>query len=122
MVTIFLVVLVCILGSVLAWLCLEYLKLKQEICLLRVNVESNNRGISGICSAAISVDRKVSNNRELLVEIATRFDEIDLYEQDFNPPYFGAIQMIKEGASAEEIIRQYALSHEEANMLIRLHG
>lgn len=122
MINIFLVVFICILSAVLAWLLFEYLKLKREIFLLRANVERNNRDIAGICSAAISVDHKVYNNRELVLEMSDKIDDIVLNEQDFNPPYYDVIQKVKEGACAEEIIRQYGISHEEANMLIRLHG
>jgi hypothetical protein len=121
MANIFLVILVFILSAVLIWLSLEYIKLKRALFLLSANVERNNKDIAGICSAAISVDNKVYNNRELLVEIADRVDEASLCEQEFNPPYYSAIQRIKEGATAEELIRQYGLSHEEVDMLIRLH-
>ena len=119
---IFFACIICILAGLLIWVVLGYRKLKQDFIRLSENVERNNRDIKGMCSAAVSVDNKIYNNREKLNEVVEKIDEFEQGEQEFNPPYYSAIQRVRQGADAEELIQQYGLSREEAELLIRLHG
>lgn len=107
---------------VVVWLIGQYRRIKREITELRSRVEGNTKDIAGLCSAAVSVDSRLSENGEQLQKIAERVVDFEQYEQQTSQPYHSAIQKIRNGASAEELIKQCGLSRDEAVLLIRLHG
>ena len=116
---------ILVITGVLVRLMLGYKKLRQDYIILSEHVERNNKDIAGLCSAAVSVDSKLSDNNAQLngiVEKVTDFELHELHEQQASQPYYDAIQKVRNGAVAEELIQQCGLSREEAMLLIRLHG
>jgi len=117
----FLIITLVITG-VLVRLILAYKNLRQDYINLRDYVERNNRDIAGLCSAAVSIDNKISDNNAQLNGIVEKVADFEQHEQKTSQPYHSAIQRVRNGADAEELIQQCGLSREEAMLLIRLHG
>ena len=108
--------------GVLARLMRGYKKLRQDYIILNKHVERNNRDIAGLCSAAVCVDSRLSDNNEQLNGIVEKVTDFEQHEQQASQPYHSAIQKVRNGADAEELIQQCDLSREEAMLLIHLHG
>lgn len=101
----------------------ENKKLKRQYHELKDQLARNNEDISGLCSAAVSVDTRLSSSDEQLKNIVEKI--IDFEEgkqQQTAQPYHSAIQKVRQGASSEDLISQCGLTQEEAILLIRLHG
>lgn len=108
--------------GVLIWLVKEHLRFKQEFVVLSHTLERNNRDIEGLCSAAVSVDRRLSDNAENLLGMIEKVKDFDNQQQQTSQPYHSAIQKVRNGAKADELIELCGLSREEAALLIRLHS
>ncbi len=119
--TILVVIIIGIVG-VLVWLYFQHNKLRKDLVIVRDSVERNKRDIAGLCSAAVSVDGKLSDNNEQLNDIVEKVADFEQHEQQDSQPYHSAIQRVKNGSTAAELIEQCGLSREEAMLLIRLHG
>ncbi|MCK4840287.1 MAG: DUF2802 domain-containing protein [Methylococcales bacterium] len=115
-------VITIIIVSVLVWLLQGYKKLKQDYRILSNSINRNTNDITGLCSAAVSVDTRVSDNNEQLNGIMEKMTDIEQNEQHTNLPYHTAIQRVRNGASIDDLVQQCGLSQEEAVLLIRLHG
>ncbi len=108
--------------GILIWLVKEHLKFKQELFVLNKTLAQSNRDIAGLCSAAVSVDRRLTDNAEKLQGMVEKVDEFDYQQQQTSQPYHSAIQKVRNGAKAEDLIALCGLSREEAALLIRLHS
>jgi len=97
-------------------------KLRQDFINLSGCVERNNKDIAGLCSAAVFVDSRLSDNNSQLTGIIEKVADFEQHEQPSSQPYHNAIQRARNGADAEALIQQCGLSREEAVLLIRLHG
>ena len=117
----FLTITLVIVG-VLVRLMRRYKKLRQDYIILSEHVERNNKDIAGLCSAAVCVDSRLSDNNAQLNGIVEKVTDFEQHEQQTSQPYHSAIQKVRDGADAEELIQQCGLSREEAMLLIRLHG
>ncbi|MCK5829991.1 MAG: DUF2802 domain-containing protein [Methylococcales bacterium] len=117
-----LIVITFIIVAVLAWVVLEQKKLRQDYEQLTHSVDRINKDIIGLCSAAISVDNRISENNEQLKTIFQKADEVDQNGHQYNQPYDSAIQRVRNGESIEELILHCGLSRDEAELLIRLHS
>lgn len=117
-----LLVIVTIIFIMLAWLIWSYQKLKHKYTALDDHIERNTKDIAGLCSAAVSVDSRLSKNKVQLTEIEEKVTDFEQHGGQSVQPYHLAIQKVRNGADAEELIEQCGLSREEAVLLIRLHG
>ena len=117
----FIVITIVIVG-LLVWLLQELRKLKRDYLVLSNDVARNNKDIAGLCSAAVSVDTRITYNNEQLKEVAEKVTDFEQYEQQASQPYYSAIQRVRDGATVEELVQQCGLSREEAVLLMRLHG
>ncbi len=119
----------------LFWLVRTQLKLKHDYQVLNDIVHSNSNDIVGLCSAALMVDSRIAtvDNRIATVDnrIAVTDGQIDdlaakIADTDHNDqsdhPYSIDIRKVKSGASVNELMQSSGLSHDEAALLIRLHG
>ena len=117
-----LLTIILVITGVLVRLMRGYKKLRQDYIILSKHVERNNKDIAGLCSAAVFVDSKLSDNNAQINGIVEKVTDFELHEQQASQPYYDAIQKVRNGAVAEELIQQCGLSREEALLLIRLHG
>lgn len=113
----------------LIWLIMHYKKLKQDFLRLNESVQSNNQDIAGLCSAAVFVDKRISDNLNQLKSVVEKIDELEEDQQhqnepqiSSNHPYHNAIQRVRNGANSGDLIQDCGVSREEAELLIRLHG
>jgi type II secretory pathway component PulF len=111
----------------LVWLARAYLRLKRDYQVLANTVQGNTQDIAGLCSAALTVDSRVTSNDKQLSDLLTQLAEQqqnDRHQQNDQSahPYSGILHEVRSGASVNELMRNYGLSHDEAALLIRLHG
>ncbi len=112
----------------LFWLVRSQLKLKHDYRNLNDIVQMHGNDIAGLCSAALTVDTRIASvDRQLAVtedyvnELAVKLVEAEQNEQSSHP-YSGDIRKVRSGASVNELMQNSGLSHDEAALLIRLHG
>lgn len=102
------------------------LRLKQDYQILKEIVQGNSNDISGLCAAALTVDSRIANTdryiNDVAVELAEKIAEVGQHDDDSHHPYSGDIRKVRSGASVNELMRNSGLSHDEAALLIRLHG
>jgi hypothetical protein len=113
---------------VLFWLVRTQLRLKSDYQALNDIVHGNSNDIAGLCSAALMVDNRIAtvDNRIAVADgqiddLAAKIADTEQNEQ-FDHPYSIDIRKVKSGASINELMQNSGLSHDEAALLIRLHG
>ncbi|TAN70661.1 MAG: DUF2802 domain-containing protein [Methylobacter sp.] len=114
---------------VLFWLVRAQLKLKYDYQLLNDIVHSNSNDISGLCSAALTVDSRIAEVDSRIAvtdgyinDLAAKIAEVEQEGEQAAHPYSGDIRKVRSGASVNELMQNSGLSHDEAALLIRLHG
>lgn len=112
---------IVLLGVVLVWLVRNHLKLQREYRSLQDLVRGNNNDLAGLCSAALEIDRRIEASDEQLRLLWAKLTEYADNEQSEHP-YKVVIQKVRGGAGVDELMQTSGLSHDEAALLIRLHG
>ncbi len=112
----------------LFWLVRAQLKLKHDYQVLSDIVHGNSNDIAGLCSAALTVDNRIAtvDNRIAVTDgqiddLAAKIADTEHNDQS-DHPYSIDIRKVKSGASVNELMQNSGLSHDEAALLIRLHG
>ena len=113
---------------VLLYLARTLLKLKRDYRVLNDVVQANCNDIAGLCTAALTVDSRIATvDRQMVVAdeqvnaLAEKFAEAASSQQSSHP-YSVDIRKVRSGASVNELMQESGLSHDEAALLIRLHG
>ncbi|MGR9013338.1 MAG: DUF2802 domain-containing protein [Gammaproteobacteria bacterium] len=113
---------------VLFWLVRAQRKLKQDYQVLNDIVHGNTNDIVGLCTAALTVDSRITtvDNRiaeadEYINDLAAKLAEVEQNDQPEHA-YSVDIRKVRSGASVNELMQSSGLSHDEAALLIRLHG
>jgi hypothetical protein len=105
----------------LTWLVRVQMKLKHDYRLLANIVHANNNDIAGLCSAALTVNSRITTTEEQIKALWTKSADHKTNEQ-YDHPYSGVLQKIRSGAGVHKLMQDCGLSHDEAALLIRLHG
>ncbi len=121
---IFLSVVILLIIGLFFWLIQVHKKLRLELQSLRETVETLKLDVAGLCSAAVSVDTRLANSNEQLMDVVEKVIDFEKneHQSQSDSSYHSAIQKIHNGANAEELIKQCGINREEAALLIRLHG
>ncbi len=113
---------------VIFWLVRTQLQLKRDYRILSDVVHGHGNDIAGLCTAALTVDsritavdRQIASSFERLDDLAESVAEAEQNEQPAHP-YSLDIRKVRSGASVNELMQNSGLSHDEAALLIRLHG
>lgn len=113
---------------VLFWLVRTQAKLKHDYEVLNGIVHGNSNDIAGLCSAALRVDSRIAtvDNRIAVTDgqiddLAAKIADSEHNDQS-DHPYSIDIRKVKSGASVNDLMQNSGLSHDEAALLIRLHG
>jgi hypothetical protein len=121
------VTIVVMLG-ILFWLVRALLRLKSDYQILNDIVHGNCNDIAGLCSAALTVDSRIATVGSRMAvadgqidDLAAKIADVEQGEQA-DHPYSIDIRKVKSGASVTELMQSSGLSHDEAALLIRLHG
>lgn len=95
--------------------------LRRDMDALAKRLTGQTDDIAGLCSAALRVDQRLAHNEKRLAEL---FDwaESQKTHETFNQPYHSAIDLIRRGSDATELVSQCGISREEAALLLRLHS
>lgn len=119
------IIIVLMLG-VLIWLVRANAKLKRHLLMLEGVVKVNSNDIAGLCAAAVTVDNRIISADNQLNEL---WGQLDQYHQQAERqieesahPYSGDIRKVRSGASVDDLMQSSGLTHDEAALLIRLHG
>lgn len=100
-----------------------YRKLAGDYAALAEGVARQGQDLVGLCTAAVQVDRRVFGQEQRLRECLARLEELAQHERETSPqPYYTAIDQVKRGAGAEELVAEFGLSLSEANLLVSLYG
>jgi hypothetical protein len=114
----------CLLILILIWLYwrtrklhilleLEQQKRQQAILMLQDQIHEINRGSLGLGQALASFQHKQQMVGEKVEELQSQDPSARLYQQ--------AAELVKKGASVEELVEQCELPPAEAELLINLH-
>ncbi|MGZ5008732.1 MAG: DUF2802 domain-containing protein [Methylobacter sp.] len=121
-------VIIVVVLAALFWLVRTQLKLKHDYLVLNDIVHGNSNDIAGLCSAALTVDHRIATvdsriavTDEQIDDLAAKLAEVEQNDQSSHP-YSGDIRKVRSGASVNELMQNSGLSHDEAALLIRLHG
>ncbi len=105
-------------------------KLRQDYRLLAANFNASHHDIAGLCSAALTVNSRITTIEAQLSKLSAALAE---YQQNIKPAdqrqaessdtsYSAVIQKVRDGANVNELMHNCGLSRDEAALLIRLHG
>jgi hypothetical protein len=112
--------------AVLVWLVRANARLKRDYLVLDGIVKGHSNDIAGLCAAAVSVDSRISNADSQLGELWTQLSEnqhqAERQIEESAHPYSGDIRKVRSGASVDDLMQSSGLTHDEAALLIRLHG
>ncbi|WP_333873329.1 DUF2802 domain-containing protein [Methylobacter sp.] len=121
-------IIIVVMFAVLFWLVRVLLKLKHDYQVLNDIVHSNTNDIAGLCSAALTIDSRIAavDSRIAVTDgqiddLAAKIADVEQNDQSSHP-YSGDIRKVRSGASVNELMQNSGLSHDEAALLIRLHG
>ena len=110
-----------LLGFACLWLAWQQRKLKQENQTLMAQIESINKDLAGVCLAAVKVDARITDVDTNIAELSEQLVHYQNQETEVTP-YHNVIQKVREGVSADQLIKECGLSQEEAALLFKLHG
>lgn len=105
----------------LLWLVRKHLKLKRDYLAVRSQVQGITNDIAGLCQAGVTVDKRIVATDEQLNAILTKIDDFAKNQPELHA-YSTDIQKVRSGASISELMQSSGLSHDEAALLVRLHG
>ncbi len=110
-----------LLGIACLWLAWQQRKLKQENLTLMAQIESINKDLASVCSAAVKVDARITEADAGIAEVSEQLTQCQQQEADALP-YHNVIQKVRDGASTDQLIKECGLGQEEAALLFKLHG
>jgi len=132
--------LICLMMALIAMLRLQrrMRALEQRCHTLESQVQRGNHDLIGLCSAALAIDRRLSGHDTRLqglqntvsnvhMDVTPSFEaEVDeAFEQEEEPileGYDKAIFLIRRGTDVETLVKSCGVTHDEAMLLMRLHG
>jgi len=106
---------------VLFWLVRTHMQLKRHYQILKDVLQGITSDIAGLCSAAVAVDNRIVTADEQLNSLLAKLSDFQKNEPDMHP-YSMDIQKVRSGASINDLMQGSGLTHDEAALLIRLHG
>ena len=112
----------------LAILAYAYYRLKNQYSSLSTAFDSNAADLGALCSAALIQDKRIyALEQQLLESVAPRVEkDIENSEDDLPEPgehvYQAAIKGIRQGVNAQQLVDEWGMSKDEADLLVRLHG
>jgi len=117
---------VVIMLAVLVWVLRVNARLKRDLLRLEGIVKVNCNDIAGLCNAAVTVDNRINTADSQLNELWGQLDQCrqqaERNIEESAHPYSGDIRKVRSGASVDELMQSSGLTHDEAALLIRLHG
>jgi hypothetical protein len=123
---------IIIIIAALFFLVRSQLKLKQDYQALNEIVRRNSNDLGGLCSAALVVDGRIASVDRQMAAVDRQMTDVEAWGNDLSSkivaaeqsthPYSVDIRKVRSGADVNELMQNSGLSHDEAALLIRLHG
>jgi hypothetical protein len=119
---------ILLLSAGIIWLFFAHQAHKKNFQRLNERINNYQSDLSGLCSAALLIDKQLENITEYVNEQLTLIDSklVEITQHPSpeinNHPYQSVIQKVKAGANISELMQSAGLSHDEAALLIRLHS
>ncbi len=105
-------------GIVLGW---ALRRQHARFHLLQREIESLNQTLSGLCSGAVGVDRRILRLEQKERHLEERQAHLE-QQKTSDSPYGDAIAKARQGMPVEQLMLEYGLSRNEAELLVSLHG
>lgn len=121
-------------GFLLLWLLRAYRRLKRQHRLSQETLRTLMNDLAGLCSAGVTVDQRMAGVDQRLNGFEEQLKKLgdgleNVRQLPYPPsepaehhPYGSDIQKVKSGATISELMQNSGLTHDEAALLIRLHG
>ena len=105
--------------TVIQWLTGRRYQMKIDE--LNQEIEVLKGTLNVLCTSAVGVDRRVGKLEQGKRELQQRQETI---EQNNKPdqPYAEAIRVVQQGATANQLVEEFGISRNEANLIVMLHG
>ena len=114
---------VCLLVTgTLLWMLISRLQ-KQSVQLAQaqVQIDTLSSNFSALCAGTIGANKRLNQLEQHNRALQVRQDHIE--NQDQNDCSYGeAIQMVRHGATAAQLMEKLDLGSNEANLIVMLHG
>lgn len=105
------------------FLLVSYLRrLRDQASLLAREMETLKQTVGALCSSSVGVDRRVNRLERQGRDLEERQENMECFQQQAEPPYDDAIRMVREGADADELVRELGVSRGAADLIIMIHG
>jgi hypothetical protein len=118
-------VILLLLSGLFAWLLLrlrrEHTQSRLEQQALAARLQAQEDDIAALYTAGVNMDKLLLEQGRRLRECLERIDSLQVQETS-HQPYHAAIERIRKGADAQELVSEFGMSQSEANLLARLHG
>lgn len=133
------IMLFLLIGSLVAGIAVlayAYYRLKNQHLSLATAFHSNAADLGALCSAALIQDKRIYALEQYLREsVAPRVKDVvvpkigtDMENSGVGLPepgehvYLAAIKGIRQGVNAQQLVDEWGMSKDEADLLVRLHG
>jgi hypothetical protein len=93
----------------------------QEIHELSARLVALEEDIAALYAAGVNMDRLLLEQGRRQRECLERIESLRA-EEPSSQPYHAAIERLRKGADAQELVSEFGISQSEANLLARLHG
>lgn len=95
-------------------------QLKRDYAELARTLARQESDLAGLCSAGVSIDRRLMDHAQRIRACIERIESLS--SEKAPHPYHAAIERIRNGARAQDLVAEYGLTLSEASLLARLHG
>lgn len=119
--TVLSLVLVTILAMALLLLWRKQGELRRIVMERERQLQRHQEELNALYSGAAGVGSHLARLENQLNTLSDRQEQFDVRDPS-TQNYSHAIELAQRGAAAEELMRQCELLHEEAELLVRLHG
>ena len=96
-------------------------RFQREIDRLTREVDELKRTLNALCSSAVGVDRRMGRLEVGKRELQQRQETIEQHTKS-DHPYADAIKVAQKGATASQLVEEFEISRNEADLIVMLHG
>ncbi len=93
----------------------------EEILLAKEQLASEKNDLAALCHAATNTDQRLVMLEQQLAEMDERLLTLQTEDRG-DRSYHMAIQQAQNGATLEQLSDDFNISHEEADLIVRLYG
>jgi hypothetical protein len=95
-------------------------KLKRDYAELASAFARQQSDLGGLCAAGVNIDRLLMDHAQRIRQCGERIESLPAEKAAHS--YYAAIERIRNGAQAQDLVAECGLTLSEASLLARLHG